>query len=85
LKINRLHGLIHVLHYPMGWCECGQIGHRDLLEVQDPGTPHVLDLRRRSSYQEESGRIAWHRFLKFAAFYRTTATVKRGFFRAFTN
>ena len=49
LKIDRLHRFIHMEHRPTGRHEGREVGHGDLLEVQDSTPPDALDLRRRSS------------------------------------
>jgi len=51
--IDRPHHLIDVEHRPMWRYKGGKIRHSDLLEIQNAGTPHPLDLRRGSSDQKE--------------------------------
>ena len=73
VKVDRLRRFIHVQHRPMGRRKRGQVGHRDLLEVQHPGAPHPLNLRGRSGYQEEGGRMVRHRFRWQGELYETVS------------
>ncbi len=53
IEIDRRHRFIHMEHGPMGRHKGGQVRHCDLLEIQDAGPPHPLDLRGRSGDQKE--------------------------------
>ena len=59
-KVHRFRCFIHVNHVPMPRHKSGQVGHRDLLEVEDPGTPQPLHFRGGSGDQQESGRSVQH-------------------------
>ena len=45
VEFNRFHRLIHVAHGPVGRRKGGKVGHGNLLEVQHPAAPHLLDVR----------------------------------------
>jgi len=57
-EINGLDGFIHVAHNPVCRDKGSEIGHRDLLKVEEAGAPNALNLRRRSGDEKKRGTCA---------------------------
>src|ERR1019366_6131128 len=54
VPVDILGFLIDVNHIPMPGNSGGQIGHGNLLKIEDPRPSHLSNLRRRGGYQQKS-------------------------------